>query len=64
MEEIEWREGYFPLIDNKILNYHVKQWALKSNLIFPDDSNCVGCFHKPLQQLRKNYEDYPENGMV
>jgi len=25
-EEIEWREGHFPLIDNKILNYHVKQW--------------------------------------
>jgi hypothetical protein len=59
-EEIEWREGYFPLIENKITHYQIKQWALKTDLIFPDDSNCVGCFHKPLQQLRKNYDDYPE----
>jgi hypothetical protein len=59
-EEIEWREGYFPLIENKITHYQIKQWAFKTDLIFPDDSNCVGCFHKPLQQLRKNYDDYPE----
>jgi hypothetical protein len=59
-EEIEWREGYFPLIENKITHYEIKQWALKTDLIFPSDSNCVGCFHKPLQQLRKNYDDYPE----
>jgi hypothetical protein len=59
-EEIEWREGYFPLIENKITHYQIKQWVLKTDLIFPDDSNCVGCFHKPLQQLRKNYDDYPE----
>lgn len=56
-EEIEWREGYFPLIEDKIVHYHVKKWADKSGLIFPSDSNCVGCFHKPLQQLRKNWDD-------
>lgn len=56
-EEIEWREGYFPLIEDKIVHYHVKKWADKSGLIFPNDSNCVGCFHKPLQQLRKNWDD-------
>ena len=59
-EEIEWREGYFPLIENKITHYEVYQWALKSGLKFPADSNCVGCFHKPLQQLRKNWDDEPE----
>jgi len=58
--EIEWREGYFPLIENKIMHYHVKQWADQSGLIFPPDSNCVGCFHKSLQQLRRNFEDEPE----
>lgn len=56
-EEIEWREGYFPLIEDKIVHYQVKKWANKSGLIFPSDSNCVGCFHKPLQQLRKNWDD-------
>lgn len=56
-EDIEWREGYFPLIEDKIVHYQVKKWADKSGLIFPSDSNCVGCFHKPLQQLRKNWDD-------
>jgi hypothetical protein len=56
-EEIEWREGYFPLIKDKITHYQVKKWADKSGLKFPSDSNCVGCFHKPFQQLRKNWDD-------
>lgn len=58
-EEIEWREGYFPLIENKIIHYQVKQWADTSGINFPQDSNCVGCFHKSIQQLRKNFEDEP-----
>jgi hypothetical protein len=59
-EEIEWREGYFPLIENKIFHIDVKKWSDKSGILFPSDSNCVGCFHKSLQQLRKNFEDNPE----
>jgi hypothetical protein len=55
-EEIEWREGYFPLIEDRITHYDVKKWADTTSLIFPADSNCVGCFHKPLQQLRKNWD--------
>lgn len=59
-EEIEWREGWFPLIDNKIGHYTVYQWAQKSGINFPADSNCIGCFWKPVQQLRKNYDDNRE----
>jgi len=59
-KEIEWREGYFPLIENKIEHYAVKQWADKSGIVFPSDSNCVGCFHKSIQQLRKNWDEHPE----
>ena len=59
-KEIEWREGYFPLIENKIDHYAVKQWADKSGIVFPSDSNCVGCFHKSIQQLRKNWDEHPE----
>jgi len=58
-EEIEWREGYFPLIENRITHYPVKQWADKSGLVFPEDSNCVGCFHKSPQQLRVNFDNEP-----
>ena len=56
-EEIEWREANFPLIDDKIIHSKVVNWASKSEIKFPSDSNCVGCFHKPLQQLRKNWDD-------
>lgn len=27
--------------------------------MFPSDSNCVGCFWKPVQQLRKNWDTEP-----
>jgi hypothetical protein len=53
---LEWREGYFPLIENKIFHLDVVNWAKTTDLVFPLDSNCVGCFHKPLQQLRKNWD--------
>ena len=56
-DTLKWREGYFPLIENKVTHYQVKQWADETNLVFPLDSNCVGCFHKPLQQLRKNWDN-------
>jgi hypothetical protein len=56
-EVIEWREGYFPLVVNKINHFHVIDWAIKSRLNFPNDSNCVGCFHKNPQQLRKNWDE-------
>jgi hypothetical protein len=58
-EEIEWREAAFPLIENKIIHPRVIEWANKTNLDFPQDSNCVGCFWKSINQLRKNWEDNP-----
>lgn len=57
--ETQWRKTIYPLILNRITNYHVREWAKSTNLVFPKDSNCVGCFWKPLQQLRKNWEDEP-----
>ena len=58
-QTFNWREGSFPLIDNKINHFQVNEWSKTTNLIFPPDSNCVGCFWKPIQQLRKNWEDEP-----
>jgi hypothetical protein len=58
-EEIEWREGWFPLIDDKITHYPIYKWAQSSSINFPEDSNCVGCFWKPIQQLRKNWDNEP-----
>lgn len=58
-QDFDWRFGKFPLIENKVTHYRVYQWAMSSGLNFPEDSNCVGCFWKPIQQLRKNWEDEP-----
>lgn len=53
----KYRELHYPLVDDKIDHYQVYLWSLSTNLYFPDDSNCVGCFHKPIQQLRKNWDN-------
>lgn len=58
--EIEWRKLSFPLIESKVSHFEVYQWSQKSGLNFPPDSNCVGCFWKPFQQLRKNWDDEPQ----
>lgn len=59
-EEMEWRVPRFPLIEDKIGHWTVYKWAERSGIWFPKDSNCVGCFWKPIQQLRKNWDDTPE----
>lgn len=58
-QTFNWREGAYPLIDSRINHFQVNEWGKTTNLIFPPDSNCVGCFWKPIQQLRKNWEDEP-----
>jgi hypothetical protein len=56
----KYRELEYPLVYDKIEHYEIYKWAMATNLVFPKDSNCVGCFHKPVQQLRKNFDDEPE----
>lgn len=58
-EEIFWGVANYPLLNSRTTHYEIYQWAKSSGLDFPDDSNCVGCFWKPVQQLRKNWDDYP-----
>lgn len=58
-KEVEWRTGSFPMIDNKVTHYHVKKWVESTNLKFPEDSNCVGCYWKPFPQLRMNFQTTP-----
>lgn len=55
----KYRELEYPLVDDKIDHYQVYLWSLSTKLDFPKDSNCVGCFNKPVMQLRKNWDDEP-----
>lgn len=59
-EVVEWREVRCPLVEDVVDHFQVATWAKSTGLPFPADSNCVGCFWKPCQQLRKNWDDEPE----
>ena len=58
--DVYWRETNYPLIINQINHRMVREWAETTDLDFPPDSSCVGCFWKNVQQLRKNWDDNPE----
>ena len=55
-KEIFWGVSNYPLINNHISHPTIYKYWENKNLIFPEDSNCVGCFWKDVQQLRKNYD--------
>jgi hypothetical protein len=52
-----WAVGNYPLIYDKISHYKIQEYWKDKNIIFPEDSNCVGCFWKDVQQLRKNWDN-------
>lgn len=54
--EIQWRIGEFPLIDDRIMHYIIKEYWEGKGIDFPEDSNCLNCFWKRPEQLRKNFD--------
>lgn len=59
-ETVDWRKNKFPLSKDKIAHFAIKEyWENVGRISFPKDSNCPHCFWKNAQQLRKNYDDYP-----
>jgi hypothetical protein len=55
--DVNWGVANYPLVYDKITHYSVHKFWQAQNIKFPEDSNCVGCFWKDVQQLRKNYDD-------
>ncbi|MEL6627655.1 MAG: hypothetical protein AAFQ92_19185 [Bacteroidota bacterium] len=56
-KETQWRINEFPLIEDKILPYHVESFWKHFQIDFPLDSNCQNCFWKADQQLRRNFDE-------
>lgn len=54
--DILWRSGAFPLIEDKITHLQIVDYWMHRNIDFPADSNCLNCFWKQPQQLRKNFD--------
>lgn len=64
-EEVEWRVGSFPMIDDGVFRPQViKFWNNYKYIDFPEDSNCQMCFWKHPQVLRKNFERNPHTAAV
>lgn len=59
-KEVFWAVANYPLVYDKVMYHKVRDFWKDQKIAFPEDSNCVGCFWKPDQQLRKNFDDNPE----
>jgi hypothetical protein len=58
-ETIKWRVGRYPLIEDDVTHFHIKEYWKDKGIDFPDDSNCAGCFFKSPNQLRHNWDTSP-----
>lgn len=57
-ENVLWGVANYPLIYDKITHYHVSKYWSGKKIDFQTDSNCLGCFWKDVQQLRKNWDNH------
>lgn len=71
-QEFNWRFCEMPLVKDGVDKTDVDSyWKGKTvggnifepikNIVFPDDSNCCGCFHKKEEQLILNAIDHPNH---
>ncbi len=51
----------YPLIEDQVVHLEIQSFWKKQHpeFIFPNDSNCQGCHHKPPEIIKKNYIDEP-----
>lgn len=54
--EYHWRVGEFPLIGDMVTHYNIQEYWKDKGIDFPKDSNCLNCFWKQPQQLRRNFD--------
>lgn len=59
-EHIDYSEKTFPL--RRTFHYEIRAFWEKEHpeFIFPLDSNCAGCHHKPSELIKANYLEDPE----
>lgn len=59
-KRFHWRQASFPLIDDPITTFEVIRYWRDKHLVFPPQSNCVGCFHKDEVSLNLQWKEAPE----
>lgn len=55
--EYFWAISNYPLLRDRVGFWTIQEFWKDKDILFPKDSNCVGCFWKGVQQLRRNWED-------
>ncbi len=55
-----WRIGNFPVIKNTQADV-ISYWEDKP-VSFPEFNNCEFCFHRPIEQLQKQFRERPKKG--
>jgi hypothetical protein len=58
-QEFFWAVANYPLIYDRVTHPKIQKFWIDKKIDFPEDSNCVGCFWKDVQQLRKNWDEDP-----
>lgn len=53
--ELDWTTNIYPLINDRVTNFRVIDWAKTTTLVFPKTSNCRGCFWKPVQETSAKF---------
>lgn len=59
-ETVKWRFMEYPLIEDRVTHPKISKYWENKGIDFPIDSNCLNCFWKPEQQLRRNFNTHPE----
>jgi len=57
---LEWREGRFPLIEDRIFHKDIIDYWQDKSIHFAKDSNCQFCIFKKIQQIKMNSINCPD----
>lgn len=58
-QTFDWRIGNFPMIEDEIGVFDVAHYWKDKGLVFPPQSNCVGCFHKDELSINMQWKTNP-----
>lgn len=58
--EFEWADEAYPMIKDLVVYPQIIEFWNNNNIDFPQYSNCIGCFWRNTQNLRKLWDLQPE----
>lgn len=59
-EMVEWQAPRYPLVIDQIFKDDIERYWDGKPVVFADENNCVGCFHRNSQKLKKQSKKHPE----